>query len=756
MSPTAVAVLTSWRFDLELALPLVATALLYARGWSLVQRQLPAQFPPWRLAAFLAGLALVYVAIASPLDSFAGLLLQVHMAQHLLLMVVAPALILLGAPGVPLLRGLPARFAKDTAGPFLAAPVLRRIAERISHPAVCWFAMAAATWIWHAPGPYQAALRSPFWHAAEHASFLAAGLLFWWPVVQPWPSRARWPEWTMPLYLLLADVQNTALSAILVFSGRLVYPFYASVPRLAGISAESDQITAGLFMWVPMSLLYLTPAAVLTMRLLSPRNLSLPAAAPAVAAAITPRPRLDLLAWPRLGAILRAGATRRLAQGAMLLVALAVVADGFLGPQMSPMNLAGVLPWTYWRAATIAALLVAGNAFCFACPFTLPRALARRLGLEREWPAALRSKWIAVGVLLAFFWAYEVLALWDRPQATALLIVAYFAAAFAVDALFRNAAFCRYVCPIGQFQFVHSLLSPLEVRARQPQTCAGCATQDCLAGGPRGRGCATELLLPAKAGSLDCTFCLDCARACPHDNVGLVLVAPARELWRDPLRSSLGRLSQRLDIAVLALVLVAASLLSAAAMIAPVTRWESGIAARLGLVSTAPIVSALLLAGIGVVPIALLAIGSFAGRALAGIGTSLRELFCRLALALVPLGASIWAAHFLFHLASGWASAVPVLQRAAGDVLGSLAESDWRPPAPWLDAEALLRLEILLLDAGLLLALYSGWRIAGSYSARPRTALALLLPWALMAAAVYAGGVWVFLQPMEMRGMMSH
>ena len=153
------------------------------------------------------------------------------------------------------------------------------------------------------------------------------------------------------------------------------------------------------------------------------------------------------------------------------MLAAAVVADGFLGDQMAAMNLAGVLPWTYWRFFVIVGLLAVGNVFCMACPFMLPRELGRRLGLAtRHWPAPLRSKWLAVVLLALFFWAYEALALWNSPLWTAWIVVAYFVAAFVVDTLFRGASFCKYVCPIGQFQFVSSLVSPFEVRLKE-RTC---------------------------------------------------------------------------------------------------------------------------------------------------------------------------------------------------------------------------------------------------------------------------------------------
>jgi Cytochrome c oxidase caa3 assembly factor (Caa3_CtaG)/Pyridine nucleotide-disulphide oxidoreductase len=117
---------------------------------------------------------------------------------------------------------------------------------------------------------FELALRSELWHAVEHICFLATALLFWWPVIQPWPSRARWPRWTMIPYLLLADLQNTALSAFLIFCDRVVYPTYATAPRIFGMSVLEDQAAAGAIMWVPGSFAFLIPLAFISIRLMSP------------------------------------------------------------------------------------------------------------------------------------------------------------------------------------------------------------------------------------------------------------------------------------------------------------------------------------------------------------------------------------------------------------------------------------------------------------------------------------------------------
>ncbi|HTA30519.1 MAG TPA: cytochrome c oxidase assembly protein, partial [Candidatus Cybelea sp.] len=560
MSPTAQAILSSWSFDPKMALGIFVALIVYVRGWFVLHRTLPTRFPAWRLSAFAGGLAALWLAIASPLDAFSGLLLAVHMVQHLLLMVVAPPLLLLGAPYLPLIRGLPRKFARDDVGLFLVWPALRHVVNKMTHPLSCWMFFAVTLCAWHVPAAFDLTLRSIAWHKVEHACFFAASLLLWWPVVRPFPSRPQWPLWSVPVYLLAADLLNTGLSAILTFCDHVIYPHYSEVPRLFGTSALSDQNCAGVIMWVPGSLVFLIPAALIAIHYLSTANSLVRPGTPALKPVFVPRPvavknRFDLLMLPVIGPFLRAQSGRRFMQAILLMAAIAVILDGLFGPQVSSMNLAGVLPWTYWRALAIIALLGAGNLFCMACPFMLFRELGRRLGLrQRSWPQALRSKWFAVALLVFFFWAYEVFGLWDKPIWTAWLIINYFLAAFAIDALFRGASFCKYVCPIGQFQFITSLVSPLEVKVRQPDVCASCKTHDCLRGNDHQRGCEMDLHLPRKSGNLDCTFCLDCVRACPHDNIGILAVTPGMEIARDPQRSSVGRFSRRLDIAALALV----------------------------------------------------------------------------------------------------------------------------------------------------------------------------------------------------------
>jgi len=272
MSIPAPAALSGWSFGFWSVLALGLSLWAYLRGWNRLRRALPHRFPAWRAAAFAAGIAALAVAEGSPLEAWSAFLLSAHMAQHLMLVLVAAPLLLLGAPLLPVLRGLPRPVVRDGLAPLLSSPFLRRLGHRVTHPAVCWLAFTFGLLVWHVPAAFEQALRSPFWHGAEHATFFLGALLFWWPVVRPFPSRPAWPLWTVPPYLLAADLVNSALAAVLTFSERILYPTYAVAPRLFGVPPLEDQSLAGILMWVPGSLVLLVPAAITAVQCLSPAS----------------------------------------------------------------------------------------------------------------------------------------------------------------------------------------------------------------------------------------------------------------------------------------------------------------------------------------------------------------------------------------------------------------------------------------------------------------------------------------------------
>jgi hypothetical protein len=164
---------------------------------------------------------------------------------------------------------------------------------------------------------------------------------------------------------------------------------------------------------------------------------------------MVPDRRLDILRWPLIGQFLNWRHARLARQLPVLLFAGLVIFDGLVGPRLAPKNLATVSVWLHYRGLVVLALLVAGNLFCMACPFMLPRRGARwlreRLGGGWFVPAYLRNKWAAIALLVLFFYCYEVFDLWASPWLTAWIVLGYFVVSFVVDAIFRGAAFCKYV-----------------------------------------------------------------------------------------------------------------------------------------------------------------------------------------------------------------------------------------------------------------------------------------------------------------------
>lgn len=271
MSEAVQNALTSWTAPIPLTLLVIACAIFYLRGWRHLRYSAADVIPAWRAACFLAGVFLVWLAIGSPLALLDEQLLTAHMVQHLLLMTTAPPLIWTGAPLLPMLHGLPQSFVQSVLGPFLRWPAVQAAGRVLSQPMVCWLASTAVLVGWHIPAVFNMALQSEGLHVFEHASFLSAGFLFWWPVIQPWPSVPVWPRWSILLYLFSATLPCDILSAYLTFCERVAYPAYLSVPRLFGLSALDDQECAGALMWTCVTILYLIPAAQITLELLAPR-----------------------------------------------------------------------------------------------------------------------------------------------------------------------------------------------------------------------------------------------------------------------------------------------------------------------------------------------------------------------------------------------------------------------------------------------------------------------------------------------------
>lgn len=486
----------------------------------------------------------------------------------------------------------------------------------------------------------------------------------------------------------------------------------------------------------------------------------------------------DLLKAPVLGAFFRWKHARTALQSILLALSAIIILDGLFGPQLAPKNMAGILPWVHWRGFVALALLVLGNLFCMACPFMLPRRLAKKiLPAKGNWPRVLRSKWLALALLFLFLWAYEAFDLWATPWWTAWLALAYFAAAFVIDGFFKGAAFCKHVCPIGHFHFVNSAASPLEVAVRDPEVCAQCSTRECIVGvwekpralvegapdsakprrtQERGKllqnGCELWLYQENKHGNMDCTFCMECIHACPYDNIGILTRPPAQELWEDPLRAGVGRFSQRPDLAALALFLTFAAFMNAFGMVTPVYALESWLASLLGVTSGPVLIGIIFLLGMILLPGVLVALTAWASAAWSSSGRTMVQEATRYGYSLVPVGFGMWVAHYLFHFLIGGLAIIPATQEYLADLgLPLLGAPAWTL-GPMVPESWLLPLELLFLELGLLVSLVVAFRIAQREVPEEGRAVRAALPWWVLALALSLAGIWLLFQPMEMRG----
>ena len=243
--PTPTTVVTAWSGDILPWIGVMTAALAYLIAVRAVNRAHTIPVPRWRLAAWLAGVALIGIALLSAVDVYAADLLSVHMVQHLLLAMVAPPLLALGAPITLLLRVTRPDIRKSFILPILHSGTVKAL----SWPPVGWIALALVMWFTHFSPLFNAALEDPGLHTAEHVLYLGAGLLFWWPVIGADPGPWRLRPVARMAYLAAQMPFNTAVGLVIYFAPTVLYAHYATVTRGWGPDPFTDQQVAGIVMW---------------------------------------------------------------------------------------------------------------------------------------------------------------------------------------------------------------------------------------------------------------------------------------------------------------------------------------------------------------------------------------------------------------------------------------------------------------------------------------------------------------------------
>ena len=460
-----------------------------------------------------------------------------------------------------------------------------------------------------------------------------------------------------------------------------------------------------------------------------------------------PPARFDLLRVPGLGRMLKWRWGRLIFQIPLLLLAILLIYDGFTGAIIASQNLATVAAWIHYRGIIILVLLLVGNVFCMSCPFTIPRTIAHRLSkYGKRWPRSLRNKWLAIGMLVLIFFLYEWLDLWASPLLTAWVIIAYFVAAFALEFLFAESPFCKYVCPLGTFNFTSSTISPFQISVTSQDVCRTCVGKECVNGSSNVLGCGTELFAPQIKSNMDCVLCLDCARACPYDNVALISRTPTQELTS-------GSWSRRWDLIFLVLVFTLAGLSNAFGMVPPFFVLQQQLAAWL--TTGSDFVLLLVIFGIMnvLLPLVLAFVLGHSSRWLIGKDEPLRVVVGRYIPALVPLAFGTWLAHYGFHFATGVLTIIPVFQNFLLDhsitllgtrpawQLGSIIPLQWIYP-----------LQVVFVLVGYLASMNVAYRISQREFGNTAAGRRSLLPWMLLLIILTFTAMYMFNLPMEMRG----
>jgi putative membrane protein len=268
MAPAIGAILSYWPFEPVVLIGVELAAVLYIaggiahpghRGPRAATSSSASSAGLWRSIAFWSGLAVILVALQSPIEILARQLFWVHMVQHLLLLAGAAPLLALASPWTRMWRALPLGWRRNIAKPLFRDPRLHAVRwmyRLLSRPTVIWFLAAGNLWLWHLPSLYNLTLRNHTVHHLEHALFLGLGLAFWAQVIDQVPFRAPLRSLSRAVYVFLAMIASWGLAAILSFATAPFYAYSLLASRPGGMSALTDQQLAGGMMWVPGAIPY--------------------------------------------------------------------------------------------------------------------------------------------------------------------------------------------------------------------------------------------------------------------------------------------------------------------------------------------------------------------------------------------------------------------------------------------------------------------------------------------------------------------
>ena len=456
------------------------------------------------------------------------------------------------------------------------------------------------------------------------------------------------------------------------------------------------------------------------------------------------QPRTDLLErFPPLKSILQSRSFQPLLTLIALLVFTLAIVTSLLGTPVGSRNFGIIFVWIVWWALLIVVLVpLTGRFWCSVCPIPAPGEWLQRRGiiqrtpgrlrtLRRRWPRHLKNMWLQnFGFLLVATFSAIIL---TRPQVSGLLLLAFMLVAVALSIVFEHRVFCRYVCPVGGFIGLYSMMAPIEVRTKDCQICKTHRSKDCVTGNERGYGCPWMVYPGNLERNTYCGMCMECLKSCSKDNISVY--------WRPVGSDLLVPHRHRLDEAYKALIMLACALLYSIVLTGP-WGWVKQWANMESLPTFALYAIGFWVANLLVLP-GLFFMTTAVSRRLGKLQAPLRALFADYTYALIPLGLAAWIAFSLGFVFTNGSYAVAVISDPFGwgwNLFGT-ANAAWTPLLPSLAGF----LQVGVLIVGLVFAVNVAYRLARRYSPNHEGAFRALLPIVLFLTGVTSGFLWLYL-----------
>ena len=436
-----------------------------------------------------------------------------------------------------------------------------------------------------------------------------------------------------------------------------------------------------------------------------------------------------------------------------LLLTLLIMLLGFFDIQDGGKNLATKLTWILWWPGIIFTFILVGRLWCVMCPFgTLNEWAANLVRPNRLFPKSLRSLWLATLLFVLLTWADEQLGIIRSPQMTAWLILILAVFALATGIFFQRRSFCRYLCPITGLQGLYSMVSPVELRSEDRSRCLKECHQDCYRGNEKGNGCPMFEFPMTLERNTYCNFCFECVKSCPPGNMALRLRPFGKDLWASGRRW--------LDESYLALALVGITTIVTAQMLSGWSFWISQMARLIPLeirtlmkpVTYLTLTESVIFFGGSLLLFPLLGIvASWAANRMGEQGRGIKGTFVHLGYMFIPVGLAMHLAHNASHLLLEGPGVIPALQETLKRTISwDAGASNWQP-LPWVSAEVVYWLQMVLILGGLILSLAAGFRLARVFWNRQMTAGKALIPLIVLSLLFTLINLYLLNQPMGMR-----